>query len=146
MWILAGLLFSIFDYLGYNLWGKNYQNQDINPYRVLQFTILILVTIALSYFWDWQNGIYFFSLWMAWCYDWMYYLIDIFLIPFGFSFEKGVGLKSVYNNHCNWAWWTFFGIPFRWFRGKKSEPINFWILVIQSLLTILTIIILKEIL
>lgn len=138
-YLYAGCLFSIFDYIGYNKWGLKYNDQNINPYRIVQFIILILTTIGLSVFCKWYDGLFFIGLWLGWVYDWMYYLIDIILIPFGISYEKLSGIKSVYNDECNWAWWTFYGSIKRWFNGKKEIPIKFDILLTQSLIVILII-------
>lgn len=116
------LIFSIFDFFGYNL-SKRYGLVDenfINPYRILQAGVQIGITTYLLLHYNFIIALSFNILWWTFVADWIYYIL---CLPFGFLFNISTGYKEPFQNKVRHAWWTVFGLIQLLFFGKEPSKI-----------------------
>lgn len=139
----AAFVFSLFDYIGYNLMAVKANRLVL--YRILQTVIQILIAVLLYLFCGVLTAAGFIFLWWTWVDDWIYYIIDYLSQRIlGISFEGGESLKEVFTGKTkvSWAWWTIVGLIKSPQDGKKAILSNRE-LIIQSIIGIFLTIILK---
>lgn len=119
---MAILVFSIFDFFGYNI-SKKYGWVDenfINLYRVIQGIVQFGITIHLFLLYNFITALSFNILWWTFVADWIYYIL---CIPFGFIFNISTGYKESFQNKVRHAWWTLFGLTQLLIYGKEPAKI-----------------------
>lgn len=128
---LSILIFSTFDYIGYNLIGT----KDDFGYRVIQIAVQVIMIAILWYFFGFITSLSFILLWWFGIADLLYYVIDgIIYLIFKKSYENGLFWKISYNN-MNWLWFTPLGL--------LGVMMNKKLLVIQSVIGILITVIIN---
>ena len=137
MLILSTILFSVFDYVGYNLIAVKYQKEPL--YRWIQGTFQVLLSIAVIILSGWIDAILFNFLWLCWVCDWLYYITDYLTFHiFGKSFESDCLSHLDLDGNCSWAWWTIWG-----FLTGMSKEIKFKTLMYQAIIGVIITIIIK---
>ena len=129
--LIAVFAFGFIDYVGYN---------KIKPtwlYRVMQ-TIIQLSFYVLLYLAGgiWAFFTYFLLHW-TFCSDFVYYLFYDTLKWYGGEYAGHAYETEVLGNQVYWAWWTPYGLLFRFIVGKKSEPIPGETLIDQAIVGLL---------
>jgi hypothetical protein len=124
----ASLLFSGFDYFGYNLTRRN--PSALIVYRVLQVLTQGAITWFLYDKMGLPTAVSFNVLWWTFCCDFLYYGYAEVINP-GHPWESRGDLRNgVFRNDATWAYWTPVGIS----RGmKRDKGIPGETLVAQSL-------------
>ncbi len=131
--ILAVIVFSLFDYFGFNIsLKKNWADFKLfNRYRAAQVSVQIILTLLLLFLSGWQSVLVFNLIWWTWGCDFLFYL---FCEIFNYGNDRGNFRIEVLGNNVQWAWWTPYGLMFT----KRGEVIKFKILLFQSLIGLLT--------
>ncbi len=127
--ISTAVVFSLFDYFGFNISLKKgwADFSNFNRYRVVQGLFQVILTVLLLYLSGWRAAVAFNIIWWTWGCDFMFYL---YCEIFNYGKDRGNFRKEVMSNNVKWAWWTPFGIMFT----KKGDVIKFKILVMQVVL------------
>lgn len=105
MLIIAVMVFSLFDYIGYNLsvrhnWLKTYRKIQIGL-QILLFLLLWIISGAIP-------AMLFMFLWACWVYDWLYYVIDYLSQKIiRISFEGGDSLMNIVTGKTTVSWADF---------------------------------------
>lgn len=108
--IYSILFITLFDYIVYNLWGRNFTNQIINPYRILFAILQIGITLMLLLTNQVTTSFLFIFLWWCGVCDMFYYMIDwIVFKVFGKSFENGI-IREYWNIRLDWLQFTVLGL------------------------------------
>lgn len=125
------LVFSLFDYFGYNISAKKgWVNEKlINPYRVIQTTFQIVLTLIAIFQFDWTVAVGFNLLWWTWNCDLLFYLIGDVIGIYG----RGWFRKEVLQNQVSWAWWTPYGL-FDLILNGKDKTTNYYRIINGSIL------------
>jgi len=149
LYILAfTVFFSFFDYIGYNESVKHgwVNEKFINPYRIVQGSVQIILLALAWYFIGWIVSLGFFLLWWTWNCDLIYYFLHDTLKIY---LPTGAFKREVMGNQVTWAWWTPYGLYLWVESGTKGEVINGSTLLWQSwigiLITILIVLIWQNI-
>jgi len=130
LWSLAGAaLFALYDYVGYNIsLRKNWvNNKFVNPYRISQSLVQVLITILLLIFAGWQSALGFNIIWWSWGCDVLFYFYCTSLHIYK---DRGIFTKQVLGNQVTWAWWTPYGLMFT----KKEQAVR-WTKLITQVIT-----------
>lgn len=124
--IFAALLFSLFDYFGYN-WSSR-QKINTGIYHVFADILLALMFYGIFRLVSFPAAIASFVFYWTFGYDLLYYVwAEIIHYP---RFEgKGSFWNVLENTVVTWAWWTPLGI-FKY--GGKKTPIPGYELAIQN--------------
>ncbi len=106
------LLFSFIDFVLYNVWGKDYENQKVNVFRAFMLIIQLVLT-GFLFFETWVNALCFNLLWWFGVADLLYYVYDLMVLKiFGYSFEdeNGQFWKKPLEYKMSWLWFTPMGL------------------------------------
>lgn len=113
----ASATFITFDYIGYNSWGQYYENQQINPYRVVQVIVQAGITYGLAKLTKgWQVPVAFNFIWITGGMDYGYYGLSE--ITNGFGLKNWEGRGTYAKSSLSHMDWTLVG----WFY-PQSQPI-----------------------
>jgi hypothetical protein len=125
--LLGAVFFALFDYIGYNLsLRKNWVNMKfVNPYRISQSIVQVLITSVLLFFVSWQSALGFNIIWWSWGCDILFYFFCASLNIFK---DRGNFTKQVIGNQVTWAWWTPYGLLFT----KKQDTVKWQKLILQA--------------
>lgn len=105
MLIITVLVFSLFDYIGYNLsvrhnWLKIYRKMQIGL-QILLFLLLWIISGVIP-------AMLFMLLWACWVCDWLYYVIDyLSQKTLRISFEGGDSLMNIVTGRTTVSWADF---------------------------------------
>ncbi len=120
----ATLLFSLFDYVGYNLVRGN--NKAPFSYRILQTTVQAAITYFLYKECGINSAVSFNLIWWTWGTDIGYYGWANALNP-GWARDNRVN-NGLQQREITWAWWTPIGLL-----RKKDSPIARSSLIAQAI-------------
>lgn len=142
-WFIPALIvFILYDVIVYNLKGRKYTNQLMNPYRVSQIVLQSILIISLWIFVDFKQALYFQIIWITWGCDIGYYI-------YYYMTEWFEGWEVVLNElkgQINWGYSSIIGIIFGIISlskgGKFNINISGRLLTIQAMVGLLLIIIL----
>ena len=132
--LIAILMLSVIDYIGYNNWGHLYTNQYFNTYRISIVIIQIFISIILFNFFGIIPVIVFLWLWWVGLADLMYYVID--------TIRGGNEQFFMWKNEVtlSWLWFTPIGLFKKLILKKDITKKEFLIQVlIGSLITLIII-------
>lgn len=119
------LIFSIFDYIGFNY----SRDKNLTTYRVVQYIVQIALTYFVWTIFSWQSAIAWLLLWWTFLCDFMYYGIAWLVNPSGTWEGRSQLLQSL--NGVSWAWWTPYGLFINGLKNK-ARIIPLKILLIQG--------------
>jgi len=100
----AIVIFALFDYFGYiTSLNKGWVNDKIiNPYRITQALVQILISVLLFFYSGLISVISFNLLWLFWVADWIFY---IFCLIFNYKNSRKDWLQP-FKGKVYWAYWT----------------------------------------
>ena len=106
------IIFSLYDYFGFHIsYKKKWEDfTPLNPYRVSQFIVQVIITAILYLAYGWFSALAFNILWWTWCADLLFYFWYDFLRIFGYPRKPGGFKEQVMGNKVTWAYWTFWGL------------------------------------
>jgi hypothetical protein len=106
------IIFSLYDYFGFHISHKKGWEDftALNPYRISQFFIQVIITAILFYFGGWFPALAFNILWWTWWADLLFYCWYDTLRVFGYPRSPGGFRQQVLGNKVTWAYWTMWGI------------------------------------
>lgn len=119
MTIAAVLIFSLIDYAGYNLWGKLYENNNINAYRVFALLVQAALCAVLCYMSSVMAAVAFMLFWWVGVCDLLYYTIDALTWDFDEFFYASE------KHEMSWLWFTPIGIVKKILWKKNVTKIEF---------------------
>ena len=132
--LIAILMLSVIDYIGYNNWGHLYTNQYFNTYRIFIVVIQIFISIILFLFFSIVSVIVFLWLWWIGLSDFLYYVID--------KLNGNTEQFFMWKNEVtlSWLWFTPIGLFKKLILKKDITKKEFLIQVlIGSLITLIII-------
>ena len=105
------LIFSLYDYFGFHIsHKKGWEDFSlINPYRISQLTVQIIITVFLFIYYGWFSALAFNILWWTWWADLLFYFWYDLLRIFGYPRKPGGFKEQVMGNKVTWAYWTALG-------------------------------------
>lgn len=130
IWSFIGAaVFALYDYIGHNIsLRRNWVNINfINPYRVSQSIVQLIISALLIIFIGWQSMVGFNIIWWSWGCDIIFYF---YCNSLNIYKDRGNFTKQVLGNQISWAWWTPYGLLFT----KKGEVIKWQRLILQSVI------------
>jgi hypothetical protein len=106
------IIFSLYDYFGFHISHKKGWEDfsALNPYRVSQIIIQVIISILLFYFSGWFSALAFNILWWTWWADLLFYFWYDTLRIFGYPRSTGGFREQVLGNKVTWAYWTMWGL------------------------------------
>ena len=106
------ILFSLYDYFGFHIsHRKGWEDfTAVNPYRISQLIIQLLITASLYFFSGWLAALCFNILWWTWWADLLFYFWFDMLKFFGYPRSPGGFREQVLGNKVTWAYWTAWGL------------------------------------
>lgn len=114
---LAIIGYGFADYVGFN------RVSPLTVYRIFQGIGTVLIYLFLLAFGGFIPTLIFFILHFTfWC-DLVYYFLYDTLKWYGGNYAGTAYKNEVLGDKVTWAWWTFYGLFTRSFRGLKSTPI-----------------------
>ena len=118
------ILFSLYDYFGFHISHKKGWEDFtlLNPYRISQFIVQIIITISLYILFGWFSALAFNILWWTWWADLLFYFWYDLLRVFGYPRKSGGFKEQVLGNKVTWAYWTPWGLM----RFKNKHTIMTW--------------------
>lgn len=118
------IIFSLYDYFGFHIsYKKGWEDfTPINPYRISQSIIQLIITAILLIFFGWLSALTFNILWWTWWADLLFYLWYDLLRVFGYPRKPRGFREQVMGNKVTWAYWTAWGI----LRLKHKHEIMTW--------------------
>lgn len=127
--VLGALLFSLFDYFGFNISLKRGWAEFNNDrgYRVVQAVMQGLITLILLIVSGWKAALGFNMIWWTWGCDFIFYL---YCEIFNYGKDRGNFRKEVISGGVQWAWWTPYGLLFT----KKGDVVGYRALAVQALI------------
>ena len=131
--LLACLVFSLFDYAGYNISKKS--SKLLVGYRVLQYIVQAVITYVVWVNFSWKEAFAWLILWWTWLCDFMYYgwawIINPKPAPNN-AWEGREGLLKTLEV-VTWAWWTPYGLIINGVKNK-TRVIPLMTLIVQAIL------------
>jgi len=105
------IIFSLYDYFGFHISHKKGWEDftPINPYRISQLIVQLIITAFLFIFYGWFSALAFNILWWTWWADLLFYLWYDLLRVFGYPRKPGGFKEQVIGNKVTWAYWTAWG-------------------------------------
>lgn len=106
------IIFSLYDYFGFHISHKKGWEDFtfLNPYRVSQITVQIIITAALYIITGWFSALAFNILWWTWWADLLFYFWYDIIKIFGYPRKPGGFKEQVLGNKVTWAFWTAWGL------------------------------------
>jgi hypothetical protein len=106
------IIFSLYDYFGFHIsHRKGWEDfTPVNPYRITQFIVQVIITAGLYFFFGWFSVIAFNILWWTWWADLLFYFWYDYLKLFGYPRKPGGFKEQVMGNKVTWAYWTAWGL------------------------------------
>ena len=130
--VIGAVLFSLFDYFGFNISLKRGWAEFNNDrgYRMVQGAVQAVITLILLLVSGWKAALGFNIIWWTWGCDFLFYL---YCEIFNYGKDRGNFRKEVLGGAVQWAWWTPYGLLFT----KRGDVINHRKLVWQAVLGML---------
>ena len=106
------IIFSLYDYFGFHFSHKKGWEvfSMLNPYRVSQSIMQLIITLLLYYLSGWFSALAFNILWWTWWADLLFYFWYDTLRIFGYPRSPGGFREQVLGNKVTWAYWTAWGL------------------------------------
>lgn len=141
-YILPSIIFTFFDFFGYNISLKKgwVKDGEISLYRIIQVIVQILIGGLTLYFYGIIPTLIFFILWWTWVDDWLYYIVGVF---FGWIFGVTTDWKELLKDDTiYWCWWTAYFLLFKNGWNNRKRKVKKSELIIQSIIGVIISIIL----